>query len=178
MNRVPDVVNNSTVVLDTTAPTLSSATVHSTGNSIELVFSEAYTDPDGQSEAVQFYNTLAGTLTVTADSATVGFDLVTSAQNAVQGRIALTHLSPAITQGQAVVVTYTDPTAGDDAVAIEDAAGNETATFRTGVGRRPPTSPTAPPSSLDTTPPTLSSATVLIDRHVGRTRVQRGIHRP
>ena len=30
------------------------------------------------------------------------------------------------------MVTYTDPTAGDDAVAIEDAAGNETRTFTTG----------------------------------------------
>ena len=42
-------------------------------------------------------------------------------------------VSPDIGAGQAVVVTYTDPTAGDDAVAIEDAAGNETATFTTGV---------------------------------------------
>ena len=35
------------------------------------------------------------------------------------------------------MVTYTDPTAGDDAVAIEDAAGNETATFTTGVNSVP-----------------------------------------
>jgi hypothetical protein len=42
-------------------------------------------------------------------------------------------ISPAILQGQAVVVTYTDPTAGDDANAIQDTAGNDAATFTTGM---------------------------------------------
>ena len=46
-------------------------------------------------------------------------------------RILTLPVSPDIGQGQTVVVTYTDPTAGDDAVALEDAAGNETHTFTT-----------------------------------------------
>ena len=42
-------------------------------------------------------------------------------------------LSTAIRQGQAVVVTYTDPTSGDDTNAIQDTAGNDAATFTTGM---------------------------------------------
>ena len=41
-------------------------------------------------------------------------------------------VSPAIRQGQAIVVTYTDPTAGDDATAFQDVAGNDAASFTTG----------------------------------------------
>ena len=41
-------------------------------------------------------------------------------------------VSPAIRQGQAIVVTYTDPTDGDDATAFQDTAGNDAATFTTG----------------------------------------------
>ena len=40
---------------------------------------------------------------------------------------------PTIQQGQVVVVTYTDPTAGDDANAIQNTAGNDAATFTTGM---------------------------------------------
>ena len=46
-------------------------------------------------------------------------------------------VSPAIRQGQTVVVTYTDPTAGDDANAIQDTAGNDAASFTTGVSGVP-----------------------------------------
>ena len=41
-------------------------------------------------------------------------------------------VSPVIRAGQTVVVTYTDPTAGNDANAIQDAAGNDVASFTTG----------------------------------------------
>ena len=46
-------------------------------------------------------------------------------------------LSPLIRQGQAVVVTYTDPTGGNDTNAIQDAAGNDVATFTTGLNSVP-----------------------------------------
>ena len=42
-------------------------------------------------------------------------------------------VSPVILRGQTVVVTYTDPTSGDDANAIQDEAGNDAATFTTEV---------------------------------------------
>ena len=38
-------------------------------------------------------------------------------------------LSPTITRGQRVRVTYTDPTDGDDTKAIQDTAGNDAASF-------------------------------------------------
>ena len=47
--------------------------------------------------------------------------------------LVLVAVSPLIRSGQAVVVTYTDPTSGDDAIAMQDAAGNDVATFTTGV---------------------------------------------
>ena len=159
MNSVPAVTNNSTVVVDTTAPTLTSATVSSVGTSIDLVFSEAYTIPSTELEAEQFFNTLAGALSVTANSATVGFILVVSAQDSGQGRFTISRLSPAIGQGQTVVVTYTDPTSGDDAVAIQDAAGNDTATFTTGMNSVPAVTNNST-VVVDTTAPTLTSATV------------------
>ncbi|MCW8200621.1 hypothetical protein D8B23_20000, partial [Verminephrobacter aporrectodeae subsp. tuberculatae] len=55
-------------------------------------------------------------------------------------------LSTALTHGQSVTVAYADPTAGNDANAIQDAAGNDTASFAaTAVTNTTP----------DTTPPLL-----------------------
>lgn len=42
------------------------------------------------------------------------------------------NLETGIATGETIVVTYTDPTSGDDAVAVEDSAGNESASVRTG----------------------------------------------
>ena len=66
--------------------------------------------------------------------------------------IALQLQSP-IRQGQTVVVTYTDPTGGNDVDAIQDWAGNDAASFTTGMNSVPdvtnnstvvPTAPGAP----------------------------------
>ena len=46
-------------------------------------------------------------------------------------------VSPVIRPRQAVVVTYTDPTSGDDTNAIQDTAGNDAATFTTGLNGVP-----------------------------------------
>ena len=60
-----------------------------------------------------------------------------------------------IRQGQVVVVTYTDPTTGDDTRAIQDVAGNDHASFTTGMSGVPavtnsstlaPVAPNAPTS--------------------------------
>ncbi len=52
-------------------------------------------------------------------------------------RLELKNLSPTITYGQAVIVSYTYPTAGDDANVLEDEAGNDVASFTTGSGGVP-----------------------------------------
>ena len=65
------------------------------------------------------------------------------------------------------MVTYTDPTAGDDAVAIEDAAGNEAATFTTGRSGVPVVTNN---STVDTTPPTLTERHGCLNRTVCQDR--------
>ena len=47
-------------------------------------------------------------------------------------RIQFLSLDRLIYQGQTVTVTYTDPTSGDDAAAIQDSDGNDAASFTTG----------------------------------------------
>ena len=137
-------------VVDTTPPTLTSATVLQIqlGTQMSLVFSEDLGFPGTPEAVVAFLATLKSAFAVTADGSPVSVTLI---QVFINSRLTL-RLSTAIGQGQAVVVTYTDPTAGDDAVAIEDAAGNEAATFTTGRSGVPAVTNN---STVDTTPPTL-----------------------
>ena len=120
------VTNNSTAGADTTPPALISATVGAFGTQLNLDFNEAFAVPSS-------YTTLASRFAVRADGASVSFSLLAASQLQLPagGRLVLS-LSTAIERDQVVVVTYTDPTTGDDANVIEDAAGNELATFTTG----------------------------------------------
>ena len=115
--------NDSTV---DTAPWLVSATVNAAGTQLDLVFDQAFAAPTS-------YTTLAGRFAVSAGGASVSFSLPAASQVPASGRLVLS-LSTAIERDQVVVVTYTDPTTGDDSDVIEDAAGNEAATFTTGQG--------------------------------------------
>ena len=114
-----DVSVSLTATSDTTLPVLTSATVSESGEHIALVFTE---------DVQQTYGPPASAFAVTVGgSAVTVTDVLTS--NLGEGLIAV---APPISQGQAVVVTYTDPTTGDDANAIQDAAGNDAASFTTG----------------------------------------------
>ena len=73
----------------------------------------------------------AFTVTVDGSAATVSSVLVPGSL-LPQNELWL-QLSTAIRQRQAVVVTYTDATSGDDTAAIQDTAGNDAATFTTGM---------------------------------------------
>ena len=148
---VPAVTNNSTV--DLTGPSLVSATVSPNGEQINLVFSEDLVIP--ARGVVAFLDTIAGSFSVTAAGSplSVARAIATSAST----RILTLPVSPDIGQGQAVVVSYTDPTAGDDDVALEDAGGNETPSFTTGSGGVPAVTNN---STVDLTGPSLVSATV------------------
>ena len=117
-----------TVAADTTPPTLTSATVIGGGKNIELQFSENipfFTQPPGSA------------FTVTADGVAVTTPFSPIWAHSSTPDLLLLRVSPVILQGQAVVVTYTDPTAGDDANAIQDTAGNDAATFTTGMNGVP-----------------------------------------
>ncbi|WP_010107254.1 SwmB domain-containing protein, partial [Verminephrobacter aporrectodeae] len=66
-------------------------------------------------------------------------------------------LTTAVSNGQSVTVAYTDPTSGDDANAIQDATGNDAASFAaTAVVN----------NTRDTTPPVIHSAAVTGDQLV------------
>ena len=158
MSGVPAVTNNSTV--DLTGPALVSATVNADGDQVELVFSEDLVLP--ASGLVAFLDTLAGSFSVTAAGSPLSIGRVSvTAGNAPH--ILTLPVSPDIGQGQAVVLSYTDPTAGDDDVALEDALGHETPSFTTGSGGVPAVTNNSTVTS--TTAPALTSVTVTSTPH-------------
>ena len=117
---------NIVVSADTTPPTLTSAVVHTSGLYVQLEFSEN----------LQTANLpAASAFTVTADGSAVTVTGVT--QGGGLDRFLVSFAPALIRQGQAVVVTYTDPTAGDDPLAAQDPAGNDAASFTTGMNSVP-----------------------------------------
>ena len=143
------------VAVDTTPPALASATVEANGATIELTFDEVF-DLGAASTLV-----FATAFSVTADgnAVTVGSMNFESEPNNTYKRIQLRGLSPAITHGQTVIVSYTDPTTGDDTSAVlEDAAGNDVASFTTGAGGVPAVINNLPPP-----PPTIDAIALTSD---------------
>ena len=108
---------------DTTPPALVAAFTDASGADIHLQFSENLQESNLPP---------ASAFTVTAGGSAVSVTAVdrTTLNN---DRVKIT-VSPVVRQGQAVVVAYADPTAGDDANAIQDALGNDAASFTTGFG--------------------------------------------
>ncbi|WP_151957776.1 BapA/Bap/LapF family large adhesin, partial [Acinetobacter guillouiae] len=115
------VVDNGSTVPggDTTAPTFVSAALDTAGTSLTLTYSEAL---DGTNLPP------LNSFVVTADGQVVPVTGVT-----VNGSNIVLTLGTAVAAGQAVEVGYTDPTADNDANAIQDTAGNDAVTL-------PPTS--------------------------------------
>ena len=115
-----------TVAADTTPPEVESVTVPISGGEVELVFDE---DLD---------ETVVGTLLVNVFSLTVAGQAVTIRDQEIRATVlALYMQTGTIKQGQTVVLSYTDPTAGDDTVALQDSAGNDVASFTTGMSGVP-----------------------------------------
>ena len=123
MDGVPAVTNNSTV--ETTPPSLVNAKVFSSGLFVQFEFSENL-------QPANLPPTSAFTVTAGGSAVTVSGIAADITQTIFQITV-----SPRIRQGQAVVVAYADPTAGDDANAIQDVVGNETPDFTTGSGGVP-----------------------------------------
>ena len=126
---------------DTTPPVLDSATVLAAdaGATIELVFDEAFS-----LFSAAFLPPTAFSVTADGDSVTIGSFVGVQEDNTYK-RLQLRGLSPAIEYGQTVVVSYSDPTTGDDTAAIEDSAGNDVASFTTGSGSVPAVTNNVPP---------------------------------
>ena len=133
-------VANATTGQTTVPPTLTSATVFEGGVFINLQFSE---------NMLQSNLPSTDTFTVTAaGSAVTVYTVQPAVFPAAPPNAFWILVRPTIQQGQVVVVTYTDPTAGDDANAIQNTAGNDAATFTTGMDGVPAvtnnSSPTPP----------------------------------
>ncbi len=117
-NLLPTAVTNNTgVPADTTAPVFASASVN--GPSLVMTYTEA-----NLMDAVSAPAAGAFAVTVAGVARTVNTVVV----DANAKTVTLT-LASAVTQGQAVTVAYADPTAGNDANAIQDASGNDAATL-------------------------------------------------
>ena len=99
----------------------------------------AATSVDGNSIIIIFSETLSAT-TAAASAFTLSVDTGTaptiSTATAIGDTVTL-GLASAVTSSQAVTVTYVDATSGDDAVVVQDAAGNDAANFTTGEGDVP-----------------------------------------
>ena len=103
-------VSGGSTVPDTTPPTLQSAAVN--GSTLVLTFSEAI-------DAAHLPNSGAQ---VTANGAALD---VTGAT--VSGATLTLTLNQAVVAGASVTFSYTDPTTGNDAIALQDLAGNDAA---------------------------------------------------
>ena len=137
---------------DIIPPVLEYAIVHNGGARIELNFDAAI---DSAASGLP----PKGAFTVTIDGAETGFGTV-SAGTGNTDFIYLNGFAPTIKSGQAVRITWTDPTDAADTAAIQDLAGNDAATFTTGEAGVPAASnnsaqaPVAPdpPASLRAEP--------------------------
>ena len=111
---------------DTTPPTLVRALA--VRNLVSLLFSEDLIVTAASRPPTSAFE-------VTANGVRLGVDRVNrEAGDSVRLTLVLTS---DVLRGETVVMTYTDPSAGDDARAIQDAAGNDAASFTTGQGGTP-----------------------------------------
>ena len=125
---VSDTFDITVSAADTTPPTLVSVAVNETGLVIQLRFSENV-------DRTNLPPASAVTVTADGNALTItGITVPPPSEGLDRHRVLV---SPAIQQGQAVVVTYTDPTSGNDTNAFQDIAGNDAATFTTGLNSVP-----------------------------------------
>ena len=122
------------VTVDTLAPLFTSANVN--GNTLVLTYTEATTLDATHLPAAGDFAVVAGG---TANA-------VTGVAINAAAKTATLMLTTAVNAGQVVTVAYNDPTGDDDANALQDAAGNDTATLAaTAVNNNSPVSDPGPP---------------------------------
>ncbi|MCW8200716.1 hypothetical protein D8B23_20530, partial [Verminephrobacter aporrectodeae subsp. tuberculatae] len=139
------VTNNTPAPADTAAPQLiitgDTTRPKVNGNQLVLSFSDT-----GNLDANLDHKPANGAFTVLVDSVA---NAVTNVAIEPQAKTVTLTLTTAVTSGQSVTVAYADPTTGNDANAIQDAAGNDAASFAaTAVTNNTP-------APADTTAPTL-----------------------
>jgi uncharacterized repeat protein (TIGR02059 family) len=144
-NAVQDAAGNDAATLaatsvtnnaDSVSPTFSSATTNAAGTEVTLTFGEVLS---------------ATTAAASAFSVVVNGTPVTPSSVTISGSSVVLAVSPAIQVGDTVSFTYTDPTAGNDSNAVQDAIGNDVASISS--------TPVTNASSVDTRVPSFVSAT-------------------
>ncbi|MCW8209340.1 hypothetical protein D8B24_20555, partial [Verminephrobacter aporrectodeae subsp. tuberculatae] len=118
------VTNNTPAPADTTAPALiitGDSRPKVTGDQLVLSFSDT-----GNLDADAGHTPAPGAFTVLVNGVA---NAVTNVTVEPQAKTVTLTLTTAVTSGQSVTVAYADPTAGNDANAIQDAAGNDAASF-------------------------------------------------
>jgi uncharacterized repeat protein (TIGR02059 family) len=115
-NATEQLNNQEASAEDTTAPTFSAAAVNSAGTQVIVGFSEALS---------------ATTASLSAFSISVNGESRTPTAMSIVGSTVVLTTSPAITAGQTVTFSYTDPSAGNDANAIQDSSGNDASSIAT-----------------------------------------------
>ena len=113
-----------TVAADTTPPEVVRVTVNSAGSSVTLVFDEHLDEVAAEGLHLSAISLTAGD----RQAVTIPF----ADFHLQRETLALSYRFGTIKQGQTVVVSYTDPTAGDDTDTLQDVAGNDVASFTTG----------------------------------------------
>lgn len=101
---------NKALVIDTTAPTISTAVLNSTGTSIVLTYNETLSATTAATSA--FAVSDSGTAVSLSSVTASGFSVTLA-------------LASTINIGRVVTLSYTDPTGSDDASAIQDSVGND-----------------------------------------------------
>ncbi|MCW5287502.1 hypothetical protein D5041_00005, partial [Verminephrobacter aporrectodeae subsp. tuberculatae] len=118
------VTNNTPAPADTTAPALiitGDSRPKVNGNQLVLSFSDT-----GNLDADPTHKPVSGAFTVMVNGVA---NAVTSVTVDSQAKTVTLTLTTAVTSGQSVTVAYADPTTGNDANAIQDAAGNDATSF-------------------------------------------------
>ena len=134
-----------------TPPEVVSVMVNPQGQLLTIIFDKALDEDAARAVPVSAY-------AVTAD----GQDVTILATSVFFGNtVVLSVPGAAIRQGQTVIVSYTDPTAGNDTVALQDLVGNDVASFTTGMSGVPAVTNGSTVPSTDTTP-VFSQANALV----------------
>ena len=108
-------VTTSNITIDATSPTYSSSAVASSGTSLTMTYSET----------LSATTAAASRFTISRSFTGLGTDTITISAVSASAAVVTLTLSSTIYVGDTVTVSYSDPTAGDDANAIQDSAGND-----------------------------------------------------
>ena len=131
---------HATTTGSTDGPVLTDASVLANGTTLRLEFDENLITTSANQPPLSLF-----TVKVNGTS-------VAKSNRSVSGKRLSITLSPAVYQGQAVTVSYADPTTGNDAEALQDATGNDAASFTD--------QPVRNLSTVVNPPPTVESAQV------------------